>query len=158
MLMLYCHNILLFVKGYFSYPVLLIASVIYLKEEDTRRLVKYFIWWVVLMLPLNLLYVSGTILPPNLTVVPVEDWAQGTLGTSQSMAYLTIIAFFLSLSLYFLRTMFSKILILIYLSALSIQFFITHTGHAYLFFAVSCVIYIVFNREHILFRGKIVVK
>ncbi len=136
------------VFSYFSFIPFYFLGLKYFKRSDFKP----FLMATYVFLFVNILLNMGWFLKinplPNAHLGTIDE-AKGVFLGCNHVAYLCVMLFFPLVSLYVLKKDISpkwKVLILITIGAVMVQLYMTYTNHAYIFFGVALVPYLIITR------------
>lgn len=134
-------NLFHFIKSYLLFGGFFIVARHFFDGRDAKNFIKYFTFFILLQIVLNIGWWLGINPLPNPRGYSAVDFSIGTVGGANSVAYLIIMFLFVLYGLFNSKVLRNKVPILAMGGLSLIAFFLTHTMHAYIFLAICFLIY-----------------
>lgn len=146
-------GIIHFIKSYCMFGFVFLVTFKFMINYDSYKFIKFLEKLMIVQVILNLGWMAKINPISNKMIQSPNDFAIGTLGYANDVAYMTVMYFFVLLSV-FQNSSNKKLksITLVLLMAMSLGLFITYTFHAYLLLGVCFTIYYFVNIKN--FRNK----
>lgn len=142
-------NLIHFIKAYLIFGAYFIIAREFFSGKDAKSFIKVSVVFMVVQVFLNIGWMFS-VNPLKNTRWSINDFATGTIGTANNVAYLTAMVFFILYGLFNEKLLSKKRLGIIIIGAfMAIGFFITYTMHAYFLLGAGFLIFYLMNYRSI---------
>ena len=143
-----------FIKSYCMFGFIFLVTYKFIRNDDSYKFIKFIKNLMIVQLILNLGWMVKINPISNKMIQSPNDFAIGTLGYANDVAYMTVMYFFVLLSI-FQNSPNKKLKLsaIVLLLVMTLGLFITYTFHAYLLLGICFAIYYFINIKN--FKNRV---